>query len=317
MTWAALYHQEFPTDHPQRYHYQGYGLHIVSDIALPWPVVQSNNEQPDISIHYGTVPEAIESATDILGYQQVAAGVYLLNVAGIIRCLIAQEGRQVLVDQKSGHSDAIIYILDSILAICMHLRGMTALRASAIATSQGAIVFMGRIGAGKSTLVAALGDLGYPLVADGIVGIQQTKEACPQVSGGFPTIHLWKKALDILQPSWRENIGSPMRPELENYPVFAQRFQDREIPVHVVCELTRKNNGAITFNLFTPAQAFAALMRHTCRVRLLHGLGQEVQHFHNATCVVQHATLERLSCPPACSPVALAKHLSERLPPPA
>lgn len=294
-------------------------MNIDSELELPWPVAASGRGELDVSICCGKVPKTLGPTAETHGYHQVAAGSYLLNVEGVIRCLVSEEGRQVRIAQETDGSHAIVYVLDSILSICMHLRDILPLRASAVATAEGAVLFTGSPGIGKSTLVAALIDLGYPLVADGIVGIKRTKDNSPRMLCGFPVILLWKKALRALQGTWCRNMHLPTRPGLENYPIPVRHFHGRETPVHAVFHLAGGNGGDILLKPIARAQALVTLMQHTCLGHLLRCLGRDSEHFRNVTAVIRHSVAERLSRPGPrdCSPAALAACLSGHLPPPA
>ncbi|MCY4148350.1 MAG: hypothetical protein OXF73_03160 [Gammaproteobacteria bacterium] len=301
----------------QLYHYRGYGLNIGSQIELPWHVESKHND-PDISIRNGKVPEALESATETRGYFQVANGICLLNVQGVSRCLISEGGREVLFAAEGNNRQSIIYILDSILAVCLHLRDVLALNASAIATREGAVVFAGSAGIGKSTVVAALCDMGYPLVADGIVAVRKNDVSRPRVFCGFPQIRLWTRSINTLQGIWSKNIQMQIRPELESFLVSVPYFHGKDIPLHAVYVLVSKNLEKIDTKPLAPVRAVARLIDLACRAHLLQGLGKGSGHFHNVTAIARYSTVECLSLPVInCPPATLAEQISVRLPPPA
>ena len=298
------------------HHYRGYGLHFESEFEMSWPETMPGGK-PDILIRSGEVPDALEHPTEVRGYFQAATDVVLLNAGTFVRCLISASGQQVQVTLERNSKHANICILDSILSICLHFRGIFPLNASAIATTEGAALFVGRVGIGKSTLVAALNDLGYPLVADGIVGVQQTAGSRPQVLCGFPQIRLWNHAINVLGQSWQEDNLSPSRPGIENYPVFIPHFCNRKIPLHTVCFLAPGNNEKISHRLLSPSEAFAFLMDNSCRVHILHDMGLDHVHFRTVTDTARYAIAEKLSFPRHdCPTAALTSWISDRLLPP-
>ena len=302
-------------DSNRLYHYRGYGLRIDSPIQLPWPT-ESSRSKSDLSICHVEVPVTLDSATDTRGYFQVSNGICLLNVEGFARCLISEKGTKAQFDTRGSYKYPIICILDSVLAVCLHLRGILALNASAIATKEGAVVFAGPTGIGKSTVVAALCDLGYPLVADGIVAVSQNNDLQPQVLCGFPQILLWKKSIDALQGSWNDHARWQIRPELQGFLVSAPHFHGLNIPVHSVY-LLGKHTSSIEREPLASAKAMARLIHLTCRANLLRGLGQDSVHFHNVAAVIQHSSVECLLLPVVnCPPAKVAKWISTNIPPP-
>ena len=299
------------------YHYQGYGLLFESELELPWPQVDPGGE-PDVLLRIGEVPEELDSPADGAGYWQTKPGTVLLNLEDSVRCQIVAEARQIRVVLSGGDEDAIMYLLDTILAACLHMRGVLALHASAIATTEGAVLFTGIVGSGKSTLVAALVSLGYPLVADGIVGVTRVGDNLPtQVLSGFPQVRLWKSAINALDEYWHQDACSPVRHGINSYTIFTSRFHDKRVPVHTVYVLD-SIHGEIVFENLSSTQAFAELTVKTCRTSLLHGLGQSADHFQNVVAIIQRATVKRLLTPrKPCPPSTLACRISACLPPPA
>ena len=297
--------------------HRGYGLLFESEIELPWPVTARDRE-PDVSVRIGAVPSAVGSAADGLGCWQAAPGSLLLDVDGIAHCRVLEGGRRVLFAPERGVRDAAVCLLDSILAACLQMRGVLVLHASAVATAEGAALFAGPVGIGKSTLVAALADRGYPLLADGAVGIAPTGGGPPRALPGFPQIRLWRDAMDDLDESWRRAAGTPVRPGIESYAVAAPRFSDGALPVRAVHFLARADTDEVAFEPVTPARAVTCLLRNTLRARFLRGLGQGGTHFRAMAEVARHAAAGHLRQPRhACPPAKVAAEVVTRLPAPA
>jgi hypothetical protein len=107
--------------------------------------------------------------------------------------------------------DAAVYLLGPVMGFVLHLRGLTSLHASAVAIGDRAIALMGLAGAGKSTTAAAFARLGYPVLSDDIVPIQDQHGAFFAQSG-YACICLWsdsvsslygsEDALPLLTPTW-------------------------------------------------------------------------------------------------------------------
>ena len=300
------------------YFYRAYGLTVDSDIELPWPPATVCNGEIDVAIRLGDVPLNLDPPKDQQGYWQAADGALLINPDGGPRWLVSDKGRLVRVAPAKG-GDVGIHLADSVLTGCLQMRGALVLHASAIATAAGAILFMGPVGVGKSTLVAALTDCGYPLLADGIVAIVRDNNGNPLALDGFPTIRLWANSIDALDKTWRSRkAGSPIRAGVGNYAVPEGRFTGKAVAAHAVYVLSSTVDREVVVEPLSPGQAFSALLRNSFRMRFLRGLGEEASHFHAACAVVRCAAMQRLVRPLIGHPPAiLAAKAVERLPPPA
>ncbi len=304
-------------------HYQGYGLRLESSVDLPWPAAApGSGGEADLSIRGGAVPGALASPADECGFWQTAPGALLLNAPGIARCMVCESGRLIRFDPAEDGGGAVAAALESALAACLQMRGVLTLRASAVATAQGAAVLAGRAATGKSTLAAALVDLGYPLLADGIVAVAVAVAGsgsggeAPRALAGFPSMRLQNRAMKILHPSW-QSAAAPLRSGTKSRMVPARRFHGEAMPVRAVYLLNRKADAEIACKRLSQTQAFAALTAATCRLRFLRGLGAERDHFRSVASVAKRAPVERLTWPAAaCAPPAAADWMAQRLPPP-
>ena len=69
--------------------------------------------------------------------------------------------------------DTCTYLYGPILALVLRLRGALAFHASAVQMGSGAVGFVGPHGAGKSTLAAALGAAGAPVLTDDVLHVRR------------------------------------------------------------------------------------------------------------------------------------------------
>jgi hypothetical protein len=82
--------------------------------------------------------------------------------------------------------------------VLCHQRGITPLHASAIDVAGGCVAFVGEVGAGKSTLVAALSRHGHQVIADDVCFLQPDHQGIAQVWPGINRIRLWEDAMVAL-----------------------------------------------------------------------------------------------------------------------
>ena len=300
-------------------HYRAYGLNWRSEIDLGWPAT-FDRRSPDVDIRLGTVPRVLDERTDAGGYWQARPGAYLLSVEGAGRFLVSGYGGSVRVepDPAAEVEDVSTYLLGSVLGACLQMRGVLTLHAAAIETAGGAVLLAGRSGIGKSTLLAALTDLGYAMLADDVTGVVSRGDGEALALSAFPLTRLWPAALDRLPDSWRAGALGPLRQGVDKLVVPVRRFCDRPLAVRAVYLLSTHNRAEVAFVPRNPGEAFTGLVRNTYRPRALRGLGLQDGHFRAVASVVRSATVERLARPHhGCPPEAVAAILRGRLPPPA
>jgi hypothetical protein len=88
------------------------------------------------------------------------------------------------------HSDAVSFLTGPVLAFVLRLRGVLPLHASAVSIDGRAVVFLGAAGAGKSSLAAAFGASGVPVLSDDVVPVRLF-DGRFLVDPGFPRLSLW------------------------------------------------------------------------------------------------------------------------------
>ena len=132
--------------------------------------------------------------------------------------------------------------------IVLQALGWQALHASAALTSEGALLFCGRSGAGKSTTAYALGQMGWTQVADDQV-VWQLHDGRPKVQP-LP----FKPRLRPLSHARLGDKASPRSP----WPT-----SQGLIPMAAIYLLEQRTDGApVSISRVAPAQAFSALLPH-------------------------------------------------------
>lgn len=93
--------------------------------------------------------------------------------------------------------DTAIYLLGPVLGLLLYLRGVTCLHASAVEIDGAAVAMVGDSGAGKSTTAAAFAHLGYRVLSDDVVTLNEHGNTFI-VHPAYPYIRLWPSSVELL-----------------------------------------------------------------------------------------------------------------------
>ena len=296
--------------------YRAYGLWVRSAIALPFaPVPVPPAGAPDVTVRIGPIPGTPRRLAERPGETcpwEATPGRFLLNVRGVARFLVTG-GRDVRVEPRGGGDHEMGIVLASrVLGALLQQRGVITFHASAVETDAGAVLFMGSSGSGKSSLLAALVERGYAMLADNVAGV------VPDAGGGvvalsaFPCAQLRADALDAL--GWWGRARGAMREGLERYLVAVDRFRDAPQAVGAVCVLGVHRREAVEVETAPAADAFEWLCRYTYRKEYIDGLGQRPAHFRTVVALAGRVPVLRVTRPAHRLPFgALADRIEEWL----
>lgn len=240
------------------YFYIAYGLRIRSE--LPLPELQASAEGSlDITISSADLSEFSAETDGLQNFRQIAGGHYLYwNTAG--RFLV-RGGREIVVDASPGVDADLLRLplLGTVLATALHQRGLLILHGSAVIVGDGAIVFAGNSGQGKSTMTAALHARGHRLVTDDVVAVQISENQPPRVWPSFSRIKLWPDAISLLglDPEDHPKINSYV--EKRSYQPGSD-FPLDAVPLRAVYILER---GVIGIEPLSGQSALLELLRNT------------------------------------------------------
>ena len=277
--------------------YGAYGLRVRSPVAPVsfTPLAGSPGGEPDVTVRIGATPDALPAPVDKGVLCEVAPGACLIEASGVARFLITG-GRDVLVEPRGGSDhDVGAWLATLVFIAVLQQRGVIAFHAGVVETGAGAVLFAGRSGSGKSSLLAALVERGYAVLADDVAGVVLDSNGRPVALPVFPRLKLWADALDAL--AWRGRAQGKVCEEMEKYLVPVERFRNEPQAVRAVCILGSHRQEGIEVEAVPAAAAFRQLWVHTYRRRRLHGLGQQPAHFRTLTAMVRRLPIMKVTRP--------------------
>ncbi len=276
--------------------YYAYGLTIGSEFSLPeLQPADPVQESADVSIQRDELEPVPSPGADVQPRRfEATPGVCRLTYEGLGTFRI-EDGRQISVDINPELETKKVFrrmLEGQVFGILLHQRGLLVLHASAVAVDGRVTVFLGPVGAGKSTTAAACHAAGYWLLDDDLVVIE-TGGKTPVVYPGVPELKLYPEVADTL------HIDSPVTGRDDDtgkqYHTTAAQWQRDPLPLERCYRLAEHE----TFELNSlPAHDWLlTLISDTYNAGLLEDTDTMSLHFEQCAHVIEAADVAELRRP--------------------
>ncbi len=195
------------------------------------------------------------------------------------------------------------FLLSNVLAIWLELSGVTALHASAIATTHGAIGFLSHSGNGKTSLAASLMSSGYPLLTDDILAVENRGTSFV-ANPGYPYVRLWPdealhflghfEDLELVDPRISKR-WIPVGPGglglfcSSPQPVLCLYLLERRLPSEV--------EGDIRIVPVSRRDAMIELVRYSFEALVVEVIGMQARRLDSLSRMAQQVPVRRISYP--------------------
>jgi len=158
---------------------------------------------------HGSVPRALAGIAVPLGHRLIAEGCYLHWTDSGYGYYHAR-GEGIVIERPDGADpdEEALWLTGSVYAGVACLNGFLPLHASAVAVGGRAIAFTGPTGAGKSTLAAGLGQLGFPLFCDDTLLLDLHSTAGLMAMPGHKRLKLLPDALALAGAAAEAPVGA-------------------------------------------------------------------------------------------------------------
>lgn len=212
------------------YMYAVYGLILKVNRVIPGLIVSPDQSRADLEICFGSLPvrfsdaskdafvwyisrDQEETTEPNLIVHKLADDSFWLRYADGTEFVFDRECTKVWATWPDNLTleDTAMYFLGPVMGILLYLRGMTCLHASSVVIGDSAIALVGASEAGKSTTAAAFAHLGYRVLSDDVVTLDERGDDF-LVHPAYPYIRLWPSsvemlygkpdALPLLTPTW-------------------------------------------------------------------------------------------------------------------
>lgn len=189
-------------------------------------------------------------------------------------------------------SDIGVFLVGSVLGIALHLRRIVTIHASAVKVGDGAVMFCGESGAGKSTMAAAFQMRGFEVLCDDLCALDVSRDTAALYSDGRK-LKLWGDALERLG---LENLAEkPVQRGVDKYFVSSNSKRSSSAPIRAIFEL--KKSGEATTPKLVPvsaAEAAALIHRNAYRPSIIEQLDDHKLYFEAAVRLVHCSSIYRL-----------------------
>jgi hypothetical protein len=266
------------------------GLRVSSALSLPAAEIASS--RVDVTVIGKVIADGAEPGLVTGRRYQAAPGRWLFSPGNQLRVLV-EHGRSIAYDAPLSTAESAIAecILQPALAALLHQRGLLALHASAVETPAGAVLLLGRRGAGKSTIAARLTTWGNPLISDDVCPIDAT--ARPIVAGGFVYQKLSRDACQEAGYSYSPaavvagDDRARVRVRVREHPAGAA-------PVAHIVLLEQTACRSPLIERLPVVVATTTLVAHTYRRQYLRGLGTASENLRMCAAVASRIPVARL-----------------------
>lgn len=257
------------------FRYRISGIRIRSQLELP--LRESADGEFDATISFGSITCPSDAIHFSDHWRSAGADRIAFEVDKVARFEV-RNGNRVTVDLKknSRRRDACRYVLGSIIGHLLHQRGKLALHGSSIAIGDTCVAFLGRKGAGKSTLTALLNARGYPVVCDDIAATWLDELGIPRVAPGYPTLKLRKESISSLGHE-TDGLCRISRQNDKYAWSVEETFTSEALPLRKIYVL--KDGPKMAIRDMSLTSAFSCLQRFTYRRRAVPEMGLAERHF--------------------------------------
>jgi hypothetical protein len=175
----------------------------VTELLLPeLPLVTPAEDERQVIVRLGATPAALSAPLATTESYEANDSEFLLRLPGIATYYV-HDGAEIVVNKDAGAPDLDVrsYLMGNLFAVLCHQRGLLPLHASAVATSRGAVAFLGASGAGKSSIAAFLARRSHRILADDICLVDPAAPRDQRVLPVAPWLKLWSATLDAMGES--------------------------------------------------------------------------------------------------------------------
>lgn len=275
--------------------YIGYGLRIHASFEIP-ELVTGDFEDSDVEIAQTDTLNFPETQLSRNPYQASENSV-IWSVPRVARYQITA-GQRIHVQTYTGdmQPDTRLHLLSGAFIALLYQRGSVLLHGSVVAAQNRATAFLGRSGAGKTTLAFAMGQRGYQILTDDTLLVKLI-DGKPVIVPSFPVIKLRP---DVYAHFGLQATTKDPRAYInkrDKHILFTTSHEQEAVPLHHAYVLRRSTAETGPTNRIEPIEGFRkvpALRRQLARPRLWRLISDELASVKQLTTIASHIHLSSI-----------------------
>jgi hypothetical protein len=269
----------------------------VTDLLLPeLPLGRAEAGDRTVSICLGEAPAKLSAPLAVAESYEANDGEFLLRLPGVATYYV-RDGVEIVIDRTAGapELDVRSYLMGNLFAVLCHQRGLLPLHASAIATSRGAVAFLGTSGAGKSSMVAFLSKRGHRVLADDVCLVDPAAPRHQRVLPVAPWLKLWSTTLEAMGES--SHGLSRIFSDDEKYRYALQQPEAPTRLAELILLERAESLAEVSFERLAPAHALHAMLDLTYQSWLVRAIGRTESYFLRCGQALEGARVTRMRRP--------------------
>jgi hypothetical protein len=269
----------------------------VTDLLLPeLPLGRAEAGDRTVSIRFGEAPAKLSAPLAVAESYEANDGEFLLRLPGVATYYV-RDGVEIVIDRTAGvpELDVRSYLMGNLFAVLCHQRGLLPLHASAIATSRGAVAFLGTSGAGKSSMVAFLSKRGHRVLADDVCLVDPAAPRHQRVLPVAPWLKLWSTTLEAMGES--SHGLSRIFSDDEKYRYALQQPEAPTRLAELILLEPADPPAEVSFERLAPAHALHAMLELTYQSWLVRAIGRTESYFLRCGQALEGARVTRMRRP--------------------
>ncbi len=152
-----------------KYSYDIYGLNVDSSLKLHAWAEGSKTNQVNATIDIGTINQEDYLNNEkiyVKPFSHISTQHYFLDVRGIAKYLVEKDKIIVEPYPNAAESDVVLFLEETPIPVLLQMNDIFLFEAAAVSTPKGVVLFCGKTGVGKSSLIAVLINEKVKLISD-------------------------------------------------------------------------------------------------------------------------------------------------------
>ncbi|NBA84831.1 hypothetical protein GVN16_03625 [Emticicia sp. CRIBPO] len=267
------------------YHYQAYGIPVVSSMELPALIPASDNEadlQP-IMVEAGAVPDFLVNAPlEIKPFSTFNENEFRYEVPGVAKYYVV-DGQYITIEILGNNLDEILlYFYSNCLAAALFQRNLIPFHVSGVFVKENEVLlFAAPSRTGKSTTALMLQHKGYDLFTDD-TALLYVHEGQVFAKASYPMLRLWQNTVEK-QSIYSDSDKQHIYGELDKYGFsFHEKFTAEAVLVKGIVFLEERG-ADIQITETGTTRCMKLLVENIYRGQWLDGMKKQRVRFENVT----------------------------------